>query len=108
MTSTRVAEEMRNQLGRVLEVKRLRNNDSQNFFMWVKVAIPLEKEIRHGAFLAGSNAKKYWVNLKYKRLPILCHYCGLLGHELRFCAQYFSKTKFGTEVECDYGDWLKA
>ena len=59
MTSTRVAEEMRNRLGRVLEVERLRNNDSQNFFMWVKVAIPLEKEIRRGAFLASSDGKKY-------------------------------------------------
>ena len=43
-----------------------------------------------------------------KRLPILCHYCGLLGHELQFCAQYFSETKSGAEGECGYGDWLKA
>ena len=76
--------------------------------MQVKVATPLEKEIWRGAFLAGSNGKKYWVDLKYKRLPIFCHYCGFLGHELRFCAQYFSKTKSGTDVECGYGDWLKA
>ena len=37
---------MGNQLGRVLEVEKRRNNESQNFFMQVKVAIPLEKEIR--------------------------------------------------------------
>ena len=43
-----------------------------------------------------------------KRLPILCHYCGLLRHELQFCAQYFSETKSGAEGECGYGDWLKA
>ena len=54
--------------------------------MKVKVAIPLEKEIRRGAFLASSDEKKYWVDLKYEQLPILGHYCGLLGHELRFCA----------------------
>ena len=77
------------------------------FFMKVKVAIPLEKEIRRGAFLASSNEKKYWVDLKYEQLPILGHYCGLLGHELRFCAQYFSKTKSGAKVECSYVDWLK-
>ena len=32
----------------------------------------------------------------------------MLGHELWFCAQYFSKKKFGTEVEYGYGDWLKS
>ena len=72
------------------------------------MAILLEKEIRRGAFLVGLNGKKFWVDLKYERLPILCHYCGLLGHELRFYAQYFSKTKYGAMVECGYGDWLKA
>ena len=71
------------------------------------MAIPLEKEIRCGAFLIRSDGKKFWVYLKYERLPILCHYCGLLGHELQFCAQYFSKTKCGAVVECGYGDWLK-
>ena len=48
-----------------------------------------------------------WI-LSTKRLPILCHYCGLLRHELQFCAQYFSETKSGAEGECGYGDWLKA
>ena len=81
-----VVEEVGNRLGRVLEVERQCNNDSQNFFMRVKVAIPLEKEISRGAFLVGSDGKKYWVDFKYERLPILCHYCGLLGDELRFFA----------------------
>lgn len=46
MRSSRVAEEVRNRLGKVLEVKKQRINDSQNFFMRVKIAIPLDKEIR--------------------------------------------------------------
>ena len=103
-----VAEEAGNRLGRILEVEKRGNIDGQNLFMRVKVAISLEKEIRHGAFLAGLNGKKFWVDLRYERLPVLCHYCGLLRHELRFCAQYFSKTKSGAKVKCGYGDWLKA
>ena len=46
MRTSRVAEEVGNRLGRFLKVEKRHNNDSQNFFMWVKVAIPLEKEIR--------------------------------------------------------------
>lgn len=107
MRTAWVAEEVGKRLGRVSKVEKLRNIDGQNL-MRVKVAILLEKEIRRGAFLARSDGKKFRVDLKYEQLPILCHYCGLLGHELQFCAQYFSKTKTGVVVECGYGDWMKA
>ena len=46
MRSSRVAEEVGNWLGKVLEVEKWRTNDSQNFFMRVKIAIPLDKEIQ--------------------------------------------------------------
>ena len=49
----------RSRLGKVLEVEKRRTNDSQNFFMRVKIAIPLDKEIRQGAFLAGLNGEKH-------------------------------------------------
>ena len=32
----------------------------------------------------------------------------MLGHDLRHCAQYFGATKNNEEVECQYGDWMKA
>ena len=66
MRTAQVAEEVGNQLGRVLEVEKRRHIDGQNLFMRVKVAVPLEKEIRRGAFLAGSDGKKFWVDLKYE------------------------------------------
>ena len=62
--------------------------------MQVKVATPLEKEIRRGAFLAGSDGKKYWVDLKYKRLPIFCHYCGL-GMNYGFVLSILAKQNLG-------------
>ena len=76
--------------------------------MRVKVALPLSKPLRRGAFLADSNGQKSWVMFKYERLALFCHYCGLLGHDLQHCAQYFGATKNGGEVECQYGDWMKA
>lgn len=59
MRTPRVAEEVGNQLGTVLGVEKRCNNDSQNLFMRVEIAIPIEKEIRRGAFLAGSDGRKY-------------------------------------------------
>lgn len=48
------------------------------------------------------------MNFKYERLLVFCHYCGLLGRDLRYCAKYFSKMKTRIVMECSYGDWLKA
>ena len=76
--------------------------------MRVKVALPLSKPLRRGAFLTDSNGQKSWVMFKYERLALFCHYCGLLGHDLRHCAQYFGATKNGEEAECQYGEWMKA
>lgn len=76
--------------------------------MRVKVAIPISKLLRWGGFLAGSDGEKAWAIFKYKRLPMFCHYCGLLGHDLKHCASYFALTKNNKEVPFQYGKWLKA
>ena len=39
---------------------------------------------------------------------MFCHYCGLLGHDIRHCAGHYATSKNGKEVVCQYGDWLKA
>ena len=108
MVSPSVAEAVGGQIGVVEEVEKRRKQDIPNFFMRVKVALPLPKPLRKGAFLADLNGQKSWVMFKYERLALFCHYCSLLGHDLRHCAQYFGATKNGEEVECQYGDWMKA
>ena len=45
---------------------------------------------------------------KYERLSLFCHHCGLLGHDLKHCAQYFTSTKSNGDVACQYGEWMKA
>lgn len=76
--------------------------------MRVKVALPISKPIRRGAFLARSSGQRTWVSFRYKRLALFCHHCGLLGHDLKHCAQYFALTKDGRDVACQYGEWMKA
>ena len=39
---------------------------------------------------------------------MFCHFCKLLGHDLRHCASHFSATRSEGDVEFQYGDWLKA
>uniref|UniRef100_A0A7N2LS13 DUF4283 domain-containing protein n=1 Tax=Quercus lobata TaxID=97700 RepID=A0A7N2LS13_QUELO len=108
MVCPQVAREVGSRLGMVEEVEQRRRNDMQNLFMRVKVAIPISKPIRRGGFLLGLDRQRTWATFKYERLPIFCHYCGLLGHDLKHCASHFATTKNGGEVICQYGDWLKA
>lgn len=72
--------------------------------MRVKVALPIAKPIPRDAFLAGSDGKSTWVTFKYERLPMYCHYCGLLGHNIKHCARHYALTKNGVEVTCQNGD----
>ena len=59
-------------------------------------------------FLAGSDGQKTWTTFRYERLPMFCHYCGLLGHDIKHCAIYFGLMKSRKEVQLQYGEWLKA
>lgn len=58
--------------------------------------------------MVGSDSERFWVNFKYERLPMFCHHCGLLGHDLNHCASYYAILKNGGEVRFQYGDWLRA
>ncbi|KAK7850422.1 uncharacterized protein CFP56_000993 [Quercus suber] len=108
MVSPKIAETVGSRLGSVVEVEKKQRLEGQSYFMRVKVAIPLAKPIRRGAFLAGTDGKRHWVTFKYERLPLFCHFCGLLGHDLKHCAAYFVATKNEGDVICQYGDWMKA
>ena len=105
--STKVATEVGSRLGNVEDVERRRRQDMQNFFMRVQVALPISKTLRRGGFISDSDGVGTWVTFKYERLPIFCHYCGLLGHDLRHCARHYAMEKNGGEIEYQYGDWLK-
>ena len=108
MACPKVVEEVGCHLGVVEEVEKSQRKDLQNLFMRVKVAIPILKLVRRGFFLVGSNRKKIWVSFKYERLPMFCHYYGLLGHDLKHCASHFALTKNSKEAPWKFGKWLKA
>ena len=108
MISSQVAREVGSRLGMVKEVDQRNRKDDINMFMRVHVALPITKPLRRGGFIAGSNGEKMWVSFKYERLPMFCHFCGILGHDLKHYATHFVAEKQGRRVEYQYGDFLKA
>ena len=107
MMSLNVATEVGNKMGMVEDVERRWRTNDQNFFLRVRVALPISKPLRRGGFLLGSDGKHHWLTYKYKRLPFFCHYYGVLGHDIRHCSVHFEASKKDTLVEYQYGDWLK-
>ncbi|XP_030936437.1 uncharacterized protein LOC115961633 [Quercus lobata] len=108
MMSPSVAREVGNKMGTVEDVERRRRMDEQNFFLRVWVALPISKPLRRGGFLQGSYGKRHWVTYKYERMPLFCHYCGFLGHDIHHCPAHFSASKMEKSIDYQYGDWLKA
>ena len=63
------------------------------------MALPISKLIQRGGYIAGSDGGKSWVSFKYEWLPIFCHYCGILGHDLKHCAAHYAVEKKGGRIE---------
>lgn len=108
MATPQVAIEVGSWLGIVEEVEMRKRSDDLNLFLRVRVSLPITKPLWRGGFIASSDDQRTWVRFKYERLPIFCHFCGLLGHDLRHCASHYAMEKNGGQVEYQYGDWLKA
>lgn len=88
------------------DVERYRRQDTPNYFMRVLVALPISKPLRHQEFIVYSNDEHTWVNFRYERFPIFCHFRGHLGHDLNICASHFAAEKNGGVVDYQYRDWL--
>ena len=41
----------------------------------------------------------HMVSFKYEHLPSFCHYCGLLGHDVKHCASHFAIIQNGGGVD---------
>ena len=39
---------------------------------------------------------------------MFCHYCGILGHNLKHCAAHYAAEKNGGSMEYQYEDFLRA
>ena len=108
MVSPQVVTEVGSRLGVVEDMERRRRQDAPSYFMRVRVALPVSKPLRRGGFIVDSNGGKTWVHFKYERLPMFCHFSGLLGHDFHHRARHFAAEKSDGEVEYQYGDWMRA
>lgn len=74
MMSSKVAVEIGKKMAEVEDVEHRRRTNNQKIFLRVRVALPISKPLHRGGFLMGLNGNRHWVDYKYERLPIFCHY----------------------------------
>lgn len=74
----------------------------------MKVELDIKKPLPRGKKVYTADWKPIWVSFRYEKLPILYHYCGVVGHDDRACMVKHQDAKDGTVKENQYDGWLKA
>ena len=68
----------------------------------------MHKPLCRGRKVRFSQDQEGWVTFRYERLPIFCHWCGVLNHDSKDCDLWLqSKGELRVEDK-GYGPWLRA
>uniref|UniRef100_A0A7N2N306 Zinc knuckle CX2CX4HX4C domain-containing protein n=1 Tax=Quercus lobata TaxID=97700 RepID=A0A7N2N306_QUELO len=104
---TETAENLCKSMGQVIH-----SNDRSEMkcgdFMLVRVEIDVHKPLCRGRRVRFSSDREGWVSFLYERLPIFCHWYGVLNHDFKKCNLWLqNKGELRTENQ-EYGSWLRA
>lgn len=54
-------------------------------FLRVKVRLDLSRPLQPHVYLQRKKEGLKRIEVRYERLPTFCFYCGVLGHDLKYC-----------------------
>ncbi|KAI4351342.1 hypothetical protein L6164_005717 [Bauhinia variegata] len=94
-------------MGKVLDVAMFELAQGSRWVLKFKAEVNISKPFRKGVWVMGPNKKKFWVDFKVERLPLLCSYCGITGHDMRFCTMASQEEEGGKKREGDWSDFKK-
>ncbi|KAH7841895.1 hypothetical protein Vadar_013209 [Vaccinium darrowii] len=106
--SPEIGGEIGRRIGTVLEVNKVIEKGDWGRYVRVRVRIPLNRPLRRGGNVVLGEGLKCWVDYKYERLPLFCHYCGLIDHEIQECSVKSKDVMEGYVKENSYGPWMAA
>ncbi|KAH7836080.1 hypothetical protein Vadar_032512 [Vaccinium darrowii] len=106
--SVDVGKRMMAGFGDVEEANIAQLSGNQGRCIRVKVELNINKPLPRGKKVYTADWKPIWVPFRYEKRPILCHYCGVVGHDDRACMIKNQEAKDGIVKEDQYGGWMKA
>ncbi|KAK8715849.1 hypothetical protein V6N13_043175 [Hibiscus sabdariffa] len=80
-----------------------RTDGNMSTYLRVGCYIKVTNPIRYCVFIGGFGSSKKRCMLQYKRLPMLCYGCGLIGHLVATC----TTVRLTLEIKPQYDDWLR-
>lgn len=103
---TEVAKRLCSNLGTVMEVLPAKGGYAPAFTR-VRVQIDISEPLQRGVHLKLGDGTRKWIPFSYKRLPVYCFLCGILGHFERKCTLRFQAYFVDPGKSFPYGEWLK-
>uniref|UniRef100_A0A2N9GX16 Reverse transcriptase domain-containing protein n=1 Tax=Fagus sylvatica TaxID=28930 RepID=A0A2N9GX16_FAGSY len=82
LMSKAVGMEIGNNMGTCIRVDDRLWSTDQAHFMRIRVALMVEVPLRRGGMIVSPEGERTWVHYWYKRLPMFCFRCGVLGHDV--------------------------
>ena len=77
-------------------------------FIRIRVEVDVHKPLCRGRRVRFCPDKEGWVSFWYERLPIFCHWCGVLNNDSKECDLWLqSKGELRTDAQ-EYGSRLRA
>lgn len=83
--SVEVGRKLMKVFGDVQEVSIVQLNGNQGRCLRVKVELDITRPLPRGKHASTAEWNSFWIPFQYEKLPIQCHYCGLIGHDDRVC-----------------------
>ncbi|OAY35034.2 hypothetical protein MANES_12G065651v8 [Manihot esculenta] len=68
------------------------------------IRLPLKGRLR----LRKPKGKWFWAEFVYERINTFCFYCGIVGHNDRFCKKLYDLPYKIPREKFAYGAWMKA
>ncbi|KAL0017099.1 hypothetical protein SO802_004168 [Lithocarpus litseifolius] len=100
-------EEICDIVGEVCKDTDISEMEGGNFFR-VRVTVDVTFSLCRGRRISLENGEAGWVSLKYKRLPIICYWCGCLDHVDRDCDKWIESEGSLSQEDQEYGPWICA
>ncbi|KAL5539058.1 hypothetical protein UlMin_044550 [Ulmus minor] len=102
------AEMISSHIGTVVEVATGLKGECWGRYLRVRVSIDITKPLKRVLRVAlGSELIPVTMLLLYERLPLFCHRCGIIGHQIKECLKDAELGLDGKEI-IHFGSWMTA
>lgn len=101
--SVEVGQKLMKVFGDVQEVAIAQLSGNQGRCLRVKVELDITRPLPRGKRASTADWDSLWIPFQYEKLPILCHYCGLIGHDDNVCVAKDRDLHAGLVRDNQYG-----